>query len=284
MMSCFKKELVKPPLIAIYDSGVGGLLVMQEFLKKIPGASYIYYADSANMPYGNKTGDQIFSWTQNILAWLSLEFSPDFLVSACNTSSSSLKSRGYQSPYDKFFYSPLDVLQEDVVLKSQNIIVACTKATADSRVHERIILKNNPSAYVATVGYRDLAYLIENGASQDAIQKEIFDQLQKLDRNIKWDALICGCTHYSIAQDHFFQFFRQEFNQNKAPQFIDPSVSMVYSVLQGILKIENQSLFLGVSDSTFYCNDMQTENFDEKISKYLKVQAQSLYHNPHKEI
>ncbi|MBA4249772.1 MAG: hypothetical protein C0432_05935 [Candidatus Puniceispirillum sp.] len=282
MMSCFKKELSKPPLIAIYDSGVGGLLVVQEFLKQIPDATYVYYADSANMPYGNKTGDQIFSWTQNILSWLSSEFNPDFLVSACNTSASSLESRAHLGMYYKHLYSPLDVLHEDAVLKSQNIIVVCTQATADSKVHERMILNNNPSAYVRTIGYKDLAYLIENGDSQQAIQKEIFAQLQTLDRNIYWDTIICGCTHYSIVKDVFLNFFQQKILQKKMPEFIDPAEFMVKNVERKMFL--NHHVRAGDTKINFYSNDKSTSLFDQKIDKYLNIQAQSLYHNPHKVI
>lgn len=269
----------QPPLIAMYDSGVGGLLVLREFLKKMPHASYVYYADSANMPYGNKTSDEILIWTKNILSWMSREFQPDFLVSACNTSSSILAVSEYNE-YAGFLYSPLDVLQDSSVKKFKNIIVACTQATAESKIHEKLLAENSPTALVKTIGFTKLAYLIENDATLSEIEVEIFNTLGSLDRSIDWDAIICGCTHYSVVKNAFLNYFQQNMPQKALPFFIDPAESMA-------LNIEQQSLLNNLDQTDalkvrFYSNDTSQLLFDQKIQKYLKRNVESLYHNPHK--
>lgn len=281
-----KQEFAKvkenhPPLIAIYDSGVGGLLVLREFLHKMPHASYVYYADSANMPYGNKTSDEILTWTKNILSWMSREFQPDFLVSACNTSSSVLAVSEYNE-YAGVLYSPLDVLQADSVKKFKNIIVACTQATADSKIHEKLLAKTSPTTYVKTLGFTRLAYLIENDSSLAEIEQEISHTLDSLDQSIDWDAIICGCTHYSVVKDVFFNYFQKNMPQKVLPFFIDPAKSMA-------LNIEQQSLLndfdqIGEQKMRFYSNDTSQLLFDQKIQKYLKRNVESLYHNPHKDL
>lgn len=282
MKGMYKKQRSpKAPLIAIYDSGVGGLLVMREFLKRIPHASYMYYADSANMPYGNKTSDEILTWTQNILSWMMVDFKPDFLVSACNTSSSVLAVSEDQE-YLKVLNSPLDILKDDCVVKSKNIIVACTHATAKSKIHEKIILANNPSSQVATIGFEKLAYLIENDASLLEIETEIFNALKEVDLSLQWDAIICGCTHYSVVRDVFLEFFKRNMPQMVLPQFIDPAVSMVEDIKSQIQRRsfdESQK-----NERAFYSNDVSSVNFDHKIRKFLDLETESLYHNPHKKI
>ena len=73
--------------IALFDSGVGGLSVLHHARKVLPKADFIYYADEAHVPYGEKTPEQIRGFLREIMGFF-LEKGADAVVIACNTASS----------------------------------------------------------------------------------------------------------------------------------------------------------------------------------------------------
>ena len=73
--------------VGVFDSGVGGFSVVKEIQKVLPGEDVLYYGDSANMPYGNRSGEEILHLTRQILAFLERRGVKAAAV-ACNTISS----------------------------------------------------------------------------------------------------------------------------------------------------------------------------------------------------
>lgn len=72
--------------IGIFDSGIGGVTVLKEILKILPNENYIYYSDSKNNPYGDKTDKEILEICDNIVQYL-LKRNCKAIVIACNTAS-----------------------------------------------------------------------------------------------------------------------------------------------------------------------------------------------------
>ena len=73
--------------IGIFDSGMGGLSVLYQAMKKMPGMDYIYYADRKNVPYGEKTEEQVKGFVDEIIKFLIMK-DVDAIVIACNTATS----------------------------------------------------------------------------------------------------------------------------------------------------------------------------------------------------
>ncbi|MGM9747641.1 MAG: glutamate racemase, partial [Candidatus Cryptobacteroides sp.] len=71
-------------MIGVFDSGVGGLSVLREILKVLPGQDYVYYADNANCPYGEKTREFIIDRARKITETL-IDKGAEIIVVACNT-------------------------------------------------------------------------------------------------------------------------------------------------------------------------------------------------------
>ena len=65
--------------IAFFDSGIGGSTILKEVIKLLPNENYVYYADSINNPYGNKTKEELFNIVYNIVNKL-LEYNPKLIV------------------------------------------------------------------------------------------------------------------------------------------------------------------------------------------------------------
>ena len=78
---------VKTDKIAVFDSGVGGISVLRELVKLMPGEDFLYFGDSANAPYGNKTTEEVRRLTLHNANML-LNRGVKALVIACNTATS----------------------------------------------------------------------------------------------------------------------------------------------------------------------------------------------------
>ena len=73
--------------ICIFDSGIGGLTVLHRAIRRCPGAEYLYYADCAHVPYGERTAEEICAFVREIVEFL-LDEGAQAIVIACNTATS----------------------------------------------------------------------------------------------------------------------------------------------------------------------------------------------------
>src|SRR5688572_6203578 len=73
------------PLIAIFDSGVGGISIYRELCQTIQNATYLYCCDNEAFPYGTKTEEQVITRTTYVLQKLLAGYEPEIIVIACNT-------------------------------------------------------------------------------------------------------------------------------------------------------------------------------------------------------
>ena len=73
--------------IGVFDSGIGGLSVLNQIIKLLPNEKYIYYADTDNVPYGLKTKEQILEYVENAIDFLNSK-KVKAIVVACNTATS----------------------------------------------------------------------------------------------------------------------------------------------------------------------------------------------------
>lgn len=201
--------------IGIFDSGLGGLLITHAVVEKLPNYNYIYLGDTANLPYGNKTTDQIYQFTKDGLEYL-FQKNCKLVIVACNSASAEALRRIQQEfiPQKWPDRKALGVLipsAEVAVTNGQNIGVICTTATADSKAFDREIGKLSD----ANVIHQPTPELVEN--IEDGNIEKAHDNLQRYlseltAKNI--DTLILGCTHYPILK-------------NEIAQIVGPSVNIV---------------------------------------------------------
>ncbi|HBE36272.1 MAG TPA: glutamate racemase, partial [Cyanobacteria bacterium UBA11368] len=72
--------------IGVFDSGVGGLTVLRELYRQLPNESILYFADTARLPYGNRSQAEILQFVRQILLWMQQQ-GVKMAIMACNTSS-----------------------------------------------------------------------------------------------------------------------------------------------------------------------------------------------------
>jgi len=206
--------------IGLFDSGVGGLNVLKEFIKKYPNNTYYYYGDTKNVPYGDKDRETLFKLSVNIIRFFE-EKKVDIIIIACGTVSSNcyleLKKITNIPIYD--IISPTINYVNSANLN--NVLVFGTKRTIESH-----IFKNNLSKIVYEVMTPEFVPMIENRKIDTQVIQNYLSRFYNV------DCLILGCTHYPILVNEFKKYLTDK----------TIIVDMGY-VLVNSLKLSNDSLY-----------------------------------------
>lgn len=194
-------------MIGVFDSGFGGLTIFKELVKKLPQYNYIYLGDSARAPYGNRSQDLIFKFTQQAVGYL-FKQGCQIIILACNTASAEALRR-IQQEYLPKKYPERRILgvirptaEEAVKITENNKIgVIGTEGTIFSQAFVKEIQKLNPNIQVFQQACPLLVPMIEAGEHDwkgiDLILEKYLAPLLKQEI----DTLILGCTHYPIIKD-----------------------------------------------------------------------------------
>ncbi len=191
------REIQNSP-IGVFDSGVGGLTVLRELYRQLPQESILYFADTARLPYGNRSAAEILQFVREILVWMTQQ-KVKMVVMACNTSS----ALALEAVRQEFPFPILGVIlpgAKAAVQQGKRIGVISTPATAKSEAYRQAIQEINPQAQVWQVGCPKFVPLIEQNRIRDPYTQEVArNYLSPLvDSGI--DTLVYGCTHYRHLQ------------------------------------------------------------------------------------
>lgn len=190
-------------IIGLYDSGLGGLTVWRE-LRKLK-VKLVYFGDTANVPYGAKTSQELVGYFHEIRALL-VERGCQLVVVACNTASILVLPAVEKDPnlptigiVDAAVNACLQVCQG-------RLGILATPATIASGVYQKTFREVRPDWAIYAQSAPELAPLIEAGkVDHPDTQKLIIDYLAPLqDRKI--DTLLLGCTHYPLVQSSIAEF------------------------------------------------------------------------------
>ena len=119
--------------IGLFDSGVGGLNVLKEFIKKYPNNTYYYYGDTKNVPYGDKDKETLLKLSTNIIRFFEQK-QVDLIVIACGTISASCYNELKKITNIKIIDIITPVISYLTSLKEKNISVFATKRTIESHI------------------------------------------------------------------------------------------------------------------------------------------------------
>lgn len=180
--------------IGMFDSGIGGLTVLKEFISKYPKNEYIYYGDTINMPFGDKTVSELINISKNIINFF-IQKNVDLIIIACGTVSSNcykiLKDMTTIPIYD--IISPTINYIND--LNKDNVSVFGTKRTIESHVFKDRIKKE-----IIEIATPEFVPMIES----NKINKEIIKKYCSMIKDSK--NLILGCTHYPTIIDYIKEY------------------------------------------------------------------------------
>ncbi len=194
--------------IGVMDSGIGGLTVVRELQRLLPGEDIIFFGDSANCPYGNKTGDQIFELSRNMLTFLG-EKDAKCAAIACNTIST--MADRLRPCFDFRIVSIVEEAAKYVVREHlPSVGLIGTEFTVASGKYDELIHRDAPECRVVGKGSPLLAALVDRGDfNQEDIDREIRTQVDIILSREPVQHLILGCTHYPIVAENFRHCYPQ---------------------------------------------------------------------------
>ena len=189
--------------IGIFDSGIGGVTVLLELLKFLPNEQYVYYSDSANNPYGNKSKAEIIALSQRASEYL-LEKGCEILVVACNTASAEAADILRQKFPDVPIYAiqpAIKAVYDSEPNPSKPSLVLATHATLNSKKFRELCLKY-PVENLQLIDCNGLAELIEAGDIA-GVRNFLEDKIGNYKNSV--ENVVLGCTHYPLVADEIRQ-------------------------------------------------------------------------------
>ena len=195
-----KLILDKNAPIGVFDSGVGGLTVAREIMRQIPNERIVYFGDTARVPYGSKSKDNIIKFSRQIIRFLQTE-NVKAIVIACNTASA-LALDEMQQEFDLPILGVVKpgakVAVETTVNKRIGLIG--TEANIRSGVYTRYIKSLDDEAKVFEKACPLFVPLVEEGWLHDDITLQVASRYLEELKEKDIDTLIMGCTHYPLIR------------------------------------------------------------------------------------
>lgn len=221
-----------PKPIGVFDSGIGGLTVFKEIRRVLPNESIIYVADTAHVPYGEKSPEQIKSYALSICRYF-MKRGVKMIVMGCNFSSS-VALEDAQALCDVPVLGLIEDAARRAVKKTKNkkIGILATSGTVKAGAYQDAFSRISPRVKFYAKGCPEFVPLVEsgilNGNKTFAAAKKYFPPLLK--NNV--DTVVLGCTHYPLL----LPVLKTVAGKNVA--FIDPARAMAKKV-KAVLKKGN---------------------------------------------
>ncbi len=188
--------------VGVFDSGVGGLTVLRELVAALPGERFLYFGDTARVPYGTKSRETVTRYSIEIANYLITAHDIKMLVVACNTASS-LALPVLRKIYKIPVVGMVDpcVRRAASLAKHEAIGVIGTAGTIRSGAYEHALRAALPAARVRCLPCPLLVSLAEEGWVDNPIARAVAAEYLGPFREDPVDALILGCTHYPVLKD-----------------------------------------------------------------------------------
>lgn len=201
-------EKLKNAPIGIFDSGVGGLSVYLHLKDLLPNERFIYYADTKNVPYGEKTAKEINDLTTKAVEWLIAQ-GAKLVVIACN-SASAYALDVLREKYPKLPIVGLvpAIKPACLLTKAGKVAVLATRATLNGRLLARVVDEFATPQGIEIYKHFEprLVPWVESGMPIESAVADLLIEQVKIWQGVGVDTLVLGCTHYP-----FFKGFLQEF-------------------------------------------------------------------------
>lgn len=202
--------------IAFFDSGVGGLTVLEKLKKILPNEDYLYFGDLKNIPYGDKNKDELIKIADGIFRFLETQ-NVKAVVMACNTTSANT----YEELKNNYNFKIYPIIQSSAKVIAQlnikKIGVFATAATINSGVYARELKKYNPNLEVFEMSCPPWVKIVEENLQDTLESTEIIKSYLDTMLENSPDKIILGCTHYPYLLDVLSKFAPRE-------MFIDPAL------------------------------------------------------------
>lgn len=187
--------------IGVFDSGVGGLTVVQEIMNQLPNEEIIYFGDTARVPYGSKSKETVTKYSKQIIRFL-LTKNIKAIIIACNTAS----SNSLEEVRKTFDIPIIGVVKPGAVMaykttKNKRIGIIGTEATIRSESYSKEIKKHDKEIETFSVPCPLFVPLAEEGWTDNEISYLVAKKYLEPFADLEIDTLVLGCTHYPLLKD-----------------------------------------------------------------------------------
>jgi glutamate racemase len=195
------KVPVRRPTIGVFDSGFGGLTVLKALLELIPGGDYVYFGDTARLPYGSKSVETVARYAVEAAHFLEFH-GAQLLVIACNTATALALDQITASAH----VPVVGVVEPGAeaaaaASKNQKAVVIGTEATVSSHAYQKALESRGVRAQEKACPL--LVPLVEEGWAEHAVTEQvakIYLDEAFADGFRDADVLVLGCTHYPLLK------------------------------------------------------------------------------------
>lgn len=264
------KTLQNKP-IGIFDSGLGGLTVLKSLQKILPRESFIYFGDTAHVPYGSKSNNTVRKYSENIMNFF-LNHNIKAVIIACNT----VSAVAFHNLKQKYNIPIFDVVSPSVEFafknsKNKKIGVIGTLSTIESNAYTNRFNDIDINYLIKEVACPLFVPIIEEGWSNTAVARDVAKIYLKEFNEINIDTLILGCTHYPIMA-------------NTIQNILDKNIKLVYSgkalgkKIKEFLINEDYLNNSTISQKIEYFVSDFPKKFDELGSRFLGYSLKNVHH------
>ncbi len=254
--------------IGVFDSGLGGLTVLNEIKRLIPTESVVYFGDNGRAPYGTKSKETVIKYTFQDIRFL-LNQDIKMIVIACNTASAC----SLQLVKDNFDIPVIEVTEPGAVTavretKNGKIGVIGTIATINSGVYERAINRLDNSVEIISKACPLFVPLVEEGWWENDIALKVAQEYLTSLKSDNIDTLVLGCTHYPLLYKTISKVMGEEVK-------LVSSALEVTKVVKKILKEKDIERDQRVKPVYRYYTSDSVEKFEDLGSAILESEIHS---------
>lgn len=262
-------EIMKTAPVGVFDSGVGGLTVAREIMRQLPDENIVYFGDTARVPYGSKSKENIIRFSRQIIRFLKTK-NVKAIVIACNTASA-LALDVVKNEFDIPIIGVIVPGARAAVRETRNkkIGVVGTEGTIHSEMYTKVIREMEPEASVLGRPCPLFVPLVEEGFAKHHITDEVIEIYLEEMKHSDIDTMILGCTHYPLLRSKIMAYFGEKVH------IVNPAYETALD-LKRVLESEN-----AVNDSgnlnkyEFYVSDA-AEKFKQFANSILPYNVETI--------
>lgn len=247
--------------IAFFDSGVGGLTVFAKVKKLLPNENYLYFGDTKNMPYGEKSEKQLIEFADRIFKFFEKQ-NAKAVVMACNTTSAIT----YEKLKDNYNFKIYPIIQTVCSTLAgldgvKSLGVIATPATINSHAYSKGIAKYNKDMKVYELAAPNWVRIVEEHRIHQPQSIEQIKEILEVMKENNPDKIVLACTHYPYLLDVLKKFLPED-------KYIDPAIFFAQSIKNDLEK--NSLLGKEPTYERFYVSS-DPENFKIASELFYKL-------------
>ena len=247
--------------IAFCDSGVGGLTVFAKVKKLLPNENYLYFGDTKNMPYGEKSEKQLIEFADRIFKFFEKQ-NAKAVVMACNTTSAIT----YEKLKDNYNFKIYPIIQTVCSTLAgldgvKSLGVIATPATINSHAYSKGIAKYNKDMKVYELAAPNWVRIVEEHRIHQPQSIEQIKEILEVMKENNPDKIVLACTHYPYLLDVLKKFLPED-------KYIDPAIFFAQSIKNDLEK--NNLLGKEPTYERFYVSS-DPENFKIASELFYKL-------------